>query len=112
MARSARQRVKINFNVRRNSTVFDFPIAVKAIDSGSRRGNVASVDQFRITSNADQSAPGLLADQRADGGFAEVPRQCISSRTGHFIDEQDLGTVDRLRRAGPVVAFAGHNFAH
>src|SRR5450631_1664319 len=78
--------LKIDFNVGWDAAVFDFPIAVQAVNSSARSGDVAAVDQFRIAADADESAPSFLADQRTDAGLAEVPGQGIAAGTGHFVD--------------------------
>src|SRR5450631_1934795 len=99
MALTKSRGLKIDFNVGRDAAVFDFPIAVEAVNSSAWSGDVAAVDQFRIAADTHESAPGLFADQRTDAGLAEVPRQGIAAGTGHFVDDQDLGSVDRFRWA-------------
>src|SRR5580692_679506 len=47
------RRVKVDFDVGRNTMVLNFPIAVEAVNGGSRCGHMAPVKQFRIAANAD-----------------------------------------------------------
>ncbi len=47
------RRVKVDFDVGRNTLVLNFPIAVEAVNSGSRCGHMAPVKQFRVAANAD-----------------------------------------------------------
>ena len=72
-------RIELNFNVRSHTMVFDLPIAVEPVDSGSRRGAMTAIDKLRIASNSNQPAPGSLPDERPESSFAEVPWQRVSS---------------------------------
>src|ERR1017187_5784183 len=94
--------MEIDFDIRRDTMVLDFHLAVEAINGSARRGEAAAIDQFGITADAHQSSPGLFADQRADAGFTEIPRQGIAAGTRHFVDDHDLGPVNRFRWARPV----------
>src|SRR5437899_5686501 len=76
---------KVNFNVRRDAVVFHFPLTVQAVDGRTRRGDAPAVNQFRITADPDQSAPGFLATEWPDAGLAEIPRQRISTVAGHLV---------------------------
>src|SRR5579872_4476250 len=112
MAVAPRSRLEIDFDVGCDAVVFDFPVAVEPVDGGARRGDAASVNQLRISSDPHKAAPGFLSDERADGSFAEVPWQGVPAGARHFVDDQDFRAIDRFRRAGPVVAFAGDDLAH
>src|SRR5579871_3756741 len=103
--------IEIYVHVGRNAMVLHFPIAVKTVDGGARSGDAPSVNQLGIASDADQAAPGSLANQRTDSSLAEIPRQRISTRAGHFVDDQNLRSVDRFRGTEPVMTFAGNDFA-
>ena len=50
--------IEIHFVVRRNAVVLHFPLAVQAVDCGAWSGNAAAVEEFGITSDADQPSPG------------------------------------------------------
>src|SRR5271169_5589111 len=78
---------EIDFDVGRNTLVFHFPVAVEAVDSGARCGDSASVDEFGIAADAYEAAPSFLANERAEAGFTEVPRQSIATGAGHFVDD-------------------------
>src|SRR5271170_4953102 len=56
-------RVEIDFDVWSYSVILHFPLAFETIDSAPRRRHMTSVEQLRVTSNPDQTAPGFLADQ-------------------------------------------------
>ena len=60
------RRVEIDFIVWGDAVILNFPLAFEAVDSGSRRRDVAAVEQFGITADADQPAPRPLADQRTE----------------------------------------------
>src|SRR6202451_409321 len=104
--------IEIDIEIRSDAMVFDFPLAVQAVDRGARRGDVAAIEQLGITADADQDSPGALADERADAGFAEIPRQGVAAGSRHFVNHHHLGAVDGFGWAGPVVAFAGDALAH
>src|SRR5208283_4994794 len=71
-----------------------------------RRHDRAAIHQDRISAYADQTAPGLRADEWTDFQFAEVPRQRVAARTGKFIDEHHLRPVN-AEWLGNVVALSG-----
>src|SRR5579885_127080 len=58
-------RVVLDFNVRSDAVVLDLPLALQPVDGDARRGDMPAVHQFGIVVDADESAPGLLADERA-----------------------------------------------
>src|SRR5271169_5669152 len=74
------RRIKIDFVIGSDAMVFHFPFAIEAIERGARSGNPATIDEFGIAADADESAPGLLADQRTQPGFTKVPRQRVAAR--------------------------------
>src|SRR5216684_6323027 len=104
--------IEIDIVVRRDAVILDLPFAIEAIDRGTRRGDAAAVEKFGIAADADQPSPCSLSHERPDARFAEVPRQRVAAGAGHFIDDHHLGSVDGFRRARPVVALAGNDFAH
>ncbi len=72
-------RIEIDFHVRWNTVVLDFPLAIQSVNCGARCGHVSAVDQLGIAADADEPSPGFLADERADSCFAEVPRQRVTA---------------------------------
>ena len=54
----------------------------------------------------------LVADERPEAGFAEIPRQRVAAGAGHLVDDHHLRPVDGFRWARPVVALAGDDLAH
>src|SRR5437763_12425810 len=97
MALSVSCGIKIDFNVRRDAMVFNLPLTVEAVNSRTGRGKTATIDQFRITADSNQTSPGLLANQRTDAALAKIPGQGVAARAGHFIDDHDLGPEDGFR---------------
>ena len=66
-------RQHLHFDIRRNAVAFDFPFTVEAEDRIARRGHIAAIEQRRVPTDADQSAPGTHPDQGPDVGLTEVP---------------------------------------
>ena len=54
------------------------------------RGHRAAVHQHREAEDADQAAPGPLADQRAELELAEHPGQQVAAGAGRLVDEHHL----------------------
>ena len=58
--------IQIHVVIRRNAVVFNFPIAIEAVNCITRRHYVSAVDQLGISPNADETAPGSLSDDGTD----------------------------------------------
>jgi hypothetical protein len=99
--------IEVNVHVGRRADVFDFPLAFGCIETEVRRGDVAAIHQRGIAADADQTAPGAFADDRADLFAFEHPGQEVTTRTGVFIRQHDFWPrhyAERSRRF--------HTFAH
>src|SRR5277367_6428027 len=71
--------VEIDFDIRSDSVVLDLPFAVQTVDSSSRRGDVAAVDQLRVASNSYQASPSSFTNKGPQPRFAEIPGQRVST---------------------------------
>src|ERR1700691_2282817 len=88
-----RSRIEIDFHIRRDAVVLNFPFSVEAVERGPRCSDKTAVEQFWIAADSHQSAPSSFANQWSDCNFAEVPRQSIATRTGLFVDQHYFGPV-------------------
>src|SRR5215472_15916719 len=61
---------EINFHIGSDAVVFHFPIAVDPINRRSWCGHSPSINQFRISPDADESSPCSLANERSDSILA------------------------------------------
>src|SRR5207249_2592072 len=73
-------RIQFDVVVRGRAMVFDFPVAVEAVKSGTGGGDASAVEEFGIAADSDQAAPSSLADQRTDACFTEIPGQRVAAR--------------------------------
>src|SRR5258706_3855481 len=73
-------RIEIDFNVRSDANILHFPFAFEPINRRTRPSDKAPVQQLRISANPHQPSPSLLANQRSEPGFPEVPRQRVAAR--------------------------------
>ena len=101
----------LHLDVRRHALVLDDP-AVLGPDGEVGRRHRAAVHQDREAEDADQAAPGALADQRAELELAEHPGQEVAARAGRLVDEHDLRPVDGRARRLEVRAVAHRPVAH
>src|SRR6185437_6627066 len=105
-----------DFHVRGYSVAFDFPLACQAANSESRSGNQSTIEQSGIPTNAHESAPSALADQRAGMLLSENPRQCIAAGTSELVDDHHLWPEDGHLWIEPRLAaallFDGQRLAH
>ncbi len=104
-------RFEIDFDIWRDAVIFDLPIAVQSVDGCTRRGDTATVNEFRIAADPHESAPWFFSNQLTDPALRKSPRQSIAAGTGHHINHHHHRSVYGLRRARPVVAFPRHYFA-
>src|SRR5436853_2297788 len=65
--------IEVDVIIRRDAVAFDLPVTVEPVNGAARCGHAAAVDEVRVAPYADQPSPSLLADQRTDSRFAEVP---------------------------------------
>ena len=89
--------IEVHFDIRLDAVIFHFPLPLQTINGRAGRGDVTAVDQFRISSNPNESTPSFLANQLADAGFAEIPGQRVSTGTGHFVNDHYLRPENRFR---------------
>src|SRR5262245_35923445 len=75
-------RIHLDLDVRRNTVVLDLPLSLRRVEGEVRRRHRASVDQDRIPSDAHQSAPGALADQRTNARMSKHPWHQVTARAG------------------------------
>jgi hypothetical protein len=59
----------------------------------------AAVHQHREAEDADQAAPGPLADERPQVELAEHPGQQVAARAGVLVDDHRLRPLDRREGA-------------
>ena len=84
----------LDLDVRRHAFVLDDQ-AVLGPDREVRRGDAAAVHQHREAEDADEAAPGALADERPELELAEHPRQQVAARAGGLVDDHHLRALDR-----------------
>ena len=93
LARGHGGRVLLDVDIGRDAHVLDDP-AVLGEDGQVGRRDAAAIHQGREAEDADQAAPGPLADQLAQAELAEHPRQQVAARAGRLVDDHDLGAED------------------
>src|SRR2546423_3137634 len=71
--------VVIHLDVGGDAVPLDLPLAAQSVDGDARRGDTSAVQQLRVVVDADQPAPGLLADERPQSRLAEVPWQGVAA---------------------------------
>src|SRR5262245_29644716 len=89
-------RIEFHIIVRRNSVILYLPLAVQTVQCPTRSRDEATVEQFRIPPDTDESTPSLLPYQRPNTSLAEIPRQRIAAGAGHFIDDHHFRPIDGL----------------
>src|SRR5215813_3672345 len=63
--------IQFDFDIRSYALVFDFPFIVGSPESAARSGNDTAVHQcLERAEESNETAPGALADQRADVSLA------------------------------------------
>src|SRR5579875_564226 len=87
-----RLRIHIDLDIGRNTVILYRPLARRTEETETGRCHAAAVHQSGITRNADQPAPGALANQRTEFRIAEIPRHRVAARTREFIDEHHFGS--------------------
>ena len=60
---SPRRGIEIDLDVGGDTAVLHFPFAVQSVDRGARSGHAATIDQFGISADTDESSPCPFADQ-------------------------------------------------
>src|SRR5579872_807040 len=70
---------QVDLDIRRDAMILDLPIAVEAVDCGTRRCYATAIDEFRIAPDTDKTAPCFLSDQRPETRFTEIPRQRVAA---------------------------------
>src|SRR6266478_9166519 len=90
------------------AVVFHDPFAavVRGPKRKFRRGDVAAVVQRNPAGDADETAPGARADDRADFLPMEKPGEGVTTRAGKFVDDHDLWPINRHRRPRDIFPFA------
>src|SRR6185369_2216388 len=76
----------LDFDVRRHPFVLDAE-ALLGPKAEVRGRDAAAVHQHGEAEDADEAAPGALADKGAELVLAEHPRQKIATGPGRFVDE-------------------------
>ncbi len=75
------------------------PGAVRVVHAKGRDGHDPAVHQRGCPTDADESAPGPHAHQRAQADLPEVEREQVTARATPSVNQHHLRAVVRLRRA-------------
>ena len=99
LARDHRRGVVLDLDVgRRRPRPRRSTCAVRVVRGVNGHDDHAAVDQRAAAGDADDAAPGALADQRAEPGLAEHVREDVAVRGGGLVHQRDHRPVeDRLR---------------
>src|SRR6185295_11568698 len=96
----------LDFDVRSDADVLDYPSFLRSPYRKVGRGHPSSIHQHRKAENADQSAPGALADKLAQTKLAPHPWQIVAARAGRLINNHHLWTLYRRGRVFDIRAVA------
>src|SRR5262245_3900688 len=106
LARDDILRPLLHFDVRSDAFVLDGEAGVRGPEGHARSGDIPAVHQLRVAANADEPAPGPLADQGPQLVLAEHPREHVAAGASTLVDQQHLRAVNRGTRDAPVVTVA------
>src|SRR6266567_8935187 len=74
-------------DVRVHAVALDDPLTLGAVNAKSWHRDRSAINERRGTGDADQSAPGACADQRAQARLLEVKRETIAARPAPAVYE-------------------------
>ena len=72
---------------------FDDPFSRGVVDAEGGDGDFAAVDEGRGAGHADEAAPGAGADDGAEAGLAEEPREAVAARAAPAVGEDGFGAA-------------------
>jgi hypothetical protein len=98
LAPDDRSGVVFDHDVWIDAMAFNHPQASGASGGKFRHENLTTVEQRAVSGDADNAAPGALADQRAKAGLLEHVRKDVAVGSGGFIDQAYLGPVENGAR--------------
>src|SRR5579863_8877485 len=99
--------ILLDRHVRVDSVILHIPLARGRKERDARRGDVPAVHEDGNFADADQAAPGPLADQSADLRLLEQPGKRIAAGAGDFVRYHHFGPVDGGIRGVLDFAVAG-----